>query len=92
MRLLTNIRIHAAGLTASLDNVAIRLWAVELSLLLPRHPVDLRRERAELLVRLGGFLAASAEFERFAAIIEGTNPEGANAARAAARISRARCN
>jgi hypothetical protein len=72
--------------------VATRLWAVELSLLLPRHPVDLRRERAELLVRLGGFLAAAEEFERFAAAIEATNPEGAEAARAAARIARARCN
>ncbi|MDX6226688.1 MAG: hypothetical protein QOI76_78 [Frankiales bacterium] len=92
MRLLTNIRIFAAGLTASLDNVATRLWAVELSLLLPRHPVDLRRERAELLVRLGGFISAADEFERFAVAIEATNPEGAEAARAAARISRARCN
>ena len=92
MRLLTNIRLYAAGLTPSLDNVAIRLWAVELSLLLPRHPVDLRRERAELLVRLGGFDSAAAEFERFAAAIEGANPEGAAAARTAARVSLARCN
>ena len=60
MRLLTNIRVYAAGLAASLDNVTTRLWAVELSLLLPRHPVDLRRERAELLVRVGGFVEAAA--------------------------------
>jgi regulator of sirC expression with transglutaminase-like and TPR domain len=92
MRLLTNIRVYAAGLTASLDNVAIRLWAVELSLLLPRHPVDLRRERAELLVRLGGFVEAAVEFERFAVAIEAANPEGAQAARSAARVSLARCN
>jgi hypothetical protein len=92
MRLLTNIRVLAAGLTASLDNVATRLWAVELSLLLPRHPVDLRRERAELLVRVGAYLAAAEEFERFAAAIETANPEGAEGARAAAKISRARCN
>jgi regulator of sirC expression with transglutaminase-like and TPR domain len=92
MRLLTNIRVYAAGLTASLDNVTTRLWAVELSLLLPRHPVDLRRERAELLVRVGGFVEASAEFERFAAAVEGANPEGAAAARSAARVSLARCN
>jgi regulator of sirC expression with transglutaminase-like and TPR domain len=92
MRLLTNIRLYAAGLTASLDNVTTRLWAVELSLLLPRHPVDLRRERAELLVRLGGFVEAALEFERFAAAIESANPEGAEAARSAARVSLARCN
>ena len=92
MRLLTNIRVYAAGLTASLDNVATRLWAVELSLLLPRHPVDLRRERAELLVRLGAFLEAAEEFERFAAAIEPGNPDGADVARAAAKVSRARCN
>ena len=61
MRVLTNIRVFAAGLTSSLDGspkaslggVTTRLWAVELSLLLPRHPVDLRRERAELLVTGG---------------------------------------
>ena len=92
MRLLTNIRVYAAGLPASLDNVTTRLWAVELSLLLPRHPVDLRRERAELLVRLGSYVAAAAEFERFAVAIEGANPDGAAAARAAGRISLARCN
>ena len=92
MRLLTNIRVYAAGLTASLDNVTTRLWAVELSLLLPRHPVDLRRERAELLVRVGGFVEAAAEFERFASAVEVANPEGAAAARSAARVSLSRCN
>lgn len=92
MRLLTNIRLFAAGLTASLDNVTTRLWAVELSLLLPRHPVDLRRERAELLVRLGSFVAAAEEFERFAAAIEAVDPEGAAAARLAGKVSLARCN
>lgn len=92
MRLLTNIRVYAAGLTASLDNVTTRLWAVELSLLLPRHPVDLRRERAELLVRVGGFQQASLEFHRFADAVEGADPEAALAARAAARVSLSRCN
>ena len=92
MRLLTNIRVYAAGLTASLDNVTTRLWAVELSLLLPRHPIDLRRERAELLVRVGAFVEASMEFERFASGVELADPEGAAAARSAARVSLARCN
>ena len=92
MRLLTNIRVLMAGEKPTLDHLQTRLWAVELSLLLPRHPVDLRRERAELLVRVGGFIEAAAEFERFADAVEGANPEGAEAARTAAKVSRARCN
>ena len=100
MRVLTNIRVFAAGLTSSLDGspkaslggVTTRLWAVELSLLLPRHPVDLRRERAELLVRVGGFQQASLEFHRYADAVEGADPEAALAARSAARVSLSRCN
>ncbi len=91
-RLLTNIRVYAAGLTPSLDHLQVRLWAVELSLLLPRHPVDLRRERAELLVRVGSFMEAAGEFERYATAIEPADPDGAAAARSAARVSLARCN
>jgi regulator of sirC expression with transglutaminase-like and TPR domain len=92
MRLLTNIRVLMAGEKPTLDHLMTRLWAVELSLLLPRHPVDLRRERAELLVRVGRFIDAAAEFERFAEAVEVANPEGASSARMAARVSRARCN
>jgi regulator of sirC expression with transglutaminase-like and TPR domain len=82
MRVLTNIRVLMAGEKPTLDHLLTRLWAVDLSLLLPRHPVDLRRERAELLT----------EFERFADAVEGANAEGAAAARSAAKVSRARCN
>lgn len=92
MRILTNIRVLMAGEKPTLDHLLTRLWAVDLSLLLPRHPVDLRRERAELLVRVGAFLEAAAEYERFADAVEGADAEGAAAASMAARVSRARCN
>lgn len=92
MRLLTNIRVLMAGEKPTLDHLQTRLWAVDLTLLLPRHPVDLRRERAELLVRVGRFIDAAVEFERFADAVDVANPEGATAARTAAKVSRARCN
>ena len=47
LRLLNNVRALAVRQPPGLDAAAMRLWAVELSLLLPRHPVSLRRERGE---------------------------------------------
>ena len=69
-----------------------RLWATELALLLPRHPLALRRERGELLVRLGSFEAGAAELESYAAVVEDADAEEAERGRRAARLARARLN
>jgi regulator of sirC expression with transglutaminase-like and TPR domain len=88
MRVLTNIRV----LAARTDEQRTRLWAVELSLLLPHHPAGLRRERGELLVRRGDFPGGAADLEAFAAAVEPVEPAAAAAARRAAHTARARLN
>jgi regulator of sirC expression with transglutaminase-like and TPR domain len=90
MRVLTNIRALTARRERSLETVRTRLWATELSLLLPHRPLDLRRERGELLVRLGALVEGAVELEEFAAIV----PDEAIAeqARRTARLARARLN
>jgi hypothetical protein len=70
----------------------MRLWAVELSLLLPRHPVALRRERGELLVRLGDHLGGAEELETYALVVDGSDEQAADAARREARQARAQLN
>ncbi len=92
LRLLTNVRVLASRQDASLEAVRTRLWAVELSLLLPRHPYALRRERGELRVRLGDHLGGAAELEEWAGVAEGADPAAAEQARRAARSARARLN
>lgn len=87
LRVLTNIRALTAQ---SFESARSRLWATELSLLLPRHPLDLRRERGELLVRLGSYAAGAAELEAYGSAV----PDEALAeqARRSARLARARMN
>ena len=85
-RVLANIRALAARQPRSMDGARTQLWATELSLLLPRHPVQLRKERGELLVRLGDFVGGARELEDYAAV---TDDEGALAH---ARQARARLN
>ena len=92
LRLLTNIRVLAARRPPGLDAAAMRLWAVELSLLLPRHPVVLRRERGELLVRLGDHLGGAEELETYALVVDGADEQAAAAARREARLARAQLN
>ena len=92
LRLLTNVRAFAARQDRALDSVRTWLWAVELSLLLPRHPVALRRERGELLVRLGAHLPGAAELEAYAAVVAEADPAAAEQARREARLARARLN
>ena len=92
LRLLTNVRVLAAGQPPSLDAARTRLWAAELSLLLPRHPVELRRERGELLVRLGDHVGGALELEEFALLVEDADEAVAEAARREARQARARLN
>jgi regulator of sirC expression with transglutaminase-like and TPR domain len=92
LRLLTNVRVLSARMPPSLDAARTRLWATELSLLLPRHSLELRRERGELLVRLGDHLGGAAELEHFAAVVETDDDTAAGRARRAAASARARLN
>ncbi|WP_026239620.1 transglutaminase family protein [Parafrankia discariae] len=87
-RVLGNIRV----LAARTDVPRTRLWAVELSLLLPRHPAALRRERGELRVRLGDFLGGAADLTNFADAVTTVEPAAAAAARHSAAAARARLN
>ncbi|MDT3441243.1 MULTISPECIES: transglutaminase-like domain-containing protein [unclassified Pseudofrankia] len=87
-RVLGNIRV----LAARSDATATRLWAVELSLLLPHHPASLRRERGELLIRRGDFLNGATDLVTFADAVEVAEPTAAAAARSAAISARARLN
>ena len=92
LRLLTNVRALTARQPPGLEAARTRLWAVELSLLLPHHPAELRRERGELLVRLGDHLGGAAELESHAALLEVADPAAAEAVRREARAARARLN
>lgn len=88
LRILTNISVWAR----LHEQPRVQLWAVELSLLLPRHPAELRRERGELLVRIGDFLGGAAELEAYAELIAGVDPQEAERTLAEARMARARLN
>ena len=92
LRLLNNVRVLTTRQERSLETGRTRLWAVELSLLLPRHPVLLRRERGELLVRLGDHLGGAADLEEYASLVEPVDGAEAEAARRDARSARARLN
>lgn len=70
LRVLTNVRALAARQPRSLEAARTELWATELSLLLPRHPLLLRRSRGELLIRLGDFATGAQELEQYAALAE----------------------
>ncbi len=87
-RILTNIRVWADRP----ERWRTRLWAVDLALLLPRHPVGLRRERGTLLIRLGDFRGGARELEAYAEAVEPVAPEEAETARREAHSSRARLN
>ncbi|MFJ8042914.1 transglutaminase family protein [Kitasatospora sp. NPDC096147] len=88
-RVLGNIRSWAADRP---EHARTQLWATELALLLPRHPAQLRLERAELLVRTGDFLAGAAEMDAYAEILDTFDPKAATRARQDARAARHRLN
>ncbi|WP_327190490.1 transglutaminase-like domain-containing protein [Streptomyces xinghaiensis] len=88
-RVLGNIRAWAAARPERGD---VRLWAVELSLLLPHHPARLRRERGQLLVARGDFLTGAAELETYAEVAEAADPQEARDVRRQARAARAMLN
>ena len=92
LRVLTNVRALTSRQERSLETSRTRLWATELSLLLPHHPVGLRRERGELLVRLGDHLAGAAELEEYASLVEPVDEAEAELARQQGRLARARLN
>ncbi|MFC9327252.1 transglutaminase family protein [Kitasatospora sp. NPDC057015] len=89
LRVLGNIRNWAADRP---EHARTQLWATELSLLLPRHPAQLRLERAELLVRTGDFLAGAAEMDSYARILDAFDPDTAARVRQDARAARHRLN
>jgi regulator of sirC expression with transglutaminase-like and TPR domain len=89
LRILNNIRAWAS---ARPEHLRVGLWAVELSLLLPRHPARLRYERAQLLVQKGDFAVGADEMEAYAEVIGGIDPGAAEAMRNQARAARALLN
>ncbi|MCW2600473.1 MAG: putative transcriptional regulator [Frankiales bacterium] len=92
LRLLTNVRALTARHARSLETARTQLWATELSLLLPHHPVGLRRERGELLVRLGDHAGGARELEEYASLVDPIDDTEAEVARRHARSARARLN
>lgn len=85
-RVLANVRASATGY----EQLRTRLWAVELSMLVPSHSLLLRRERGEILIQLGDYLAAAFELEAYADAVAPVDPEAADHALRAARMARAR--
>lgn len=89
LRVLNNIRAWAA---ARPERTAEQLWALDLSLLLPHRPAQLRHERARLLVERGDFTGGALALESYAEVISAMEPSAAAAARKEARAARARLN
>ncbi len=85
-RILGNIRASST----SNDALRTRLWAVELSLLIPHHAASLRRERGELLARLGDYDGAARELEDYASMISPLDPAAAELSLRQARLVRSR--
>jgi regulator of sirC expression with transglutaminase-like and TPR domain len=87
-RILRNIRVWAGRP----ERAPIALAACEFALLLPRRPIALTREHAELLGRTGRFQEAAASYAAYADAIEGVDAEAAERARVSGRLARARLN
>jgi regulator of sirC expression with transglutaminase-like and TPR domain len=88
-RVLNNIRVWAAERP---EQSAVALWAVELALLLPRHPARLRLDHAKLLVERGEFARGATELEEYAEVVAAVDREAAAALRRQARAARALLN
>ncbi|MEV7616064.1 transglutaminase-like domain-containing protein [Streptomyces sp. NPDC089799] len=89
LRILNNIRAWAA---ARPEQSAVALWALDLSLLLPSRPAELRYERARLLVDRGEFRAGAAELEAYADMVEAVDGGAAGRIRGEARAALALLN
>jgi regulator of sirC expression with transglutaminase-like and TPR domain len=92
LRVLNNIRMWARRPEVGPAGAWTRLRAVELSLLLPRHPADLRREHGLLLVRTGEFLRGAKELDTYADLVAGFDPALAETVRRESAAARARLN
>lgn len=92
LRVLNNIRAWAAQPERGIEGAWTRLWAVELSLLLPRHPAALRHEHGTLLALTGQFEAGARQLTEYADLIEGIDPKVAAAVHVEAKAARARLN
>ena len=90
MRVLGNVRGLGTRMPDPLAGASTSLWATELSLLLPRHPLVLRRERGLLLGRLGRLDEGARELEGFAEVVAEVEPEVAADAVREARALRSR--
>ncbi|WP_246561688.1 transglutaminase-like domain-containing protein [Streptomyces roseirectus] len=88
-RILNNIRAWASG---QLDRSEAALWAVDLSLLLPSHPAQLRYERGKLLIQRGDYLGGAAELEAYAEIVEPVDESAAEKVRGEALGARSLLN
>ena len=86
LRILSNIRASSGRA----DQLRTRLWATELSLLVPGAPALLRREHGHLLARLGDFLGAAAALEAYAEIIAPLDPAAGELALRDAKLTRSR--
>ncbi len=89
LRILTNIRVWAAQ---SHERTPVRMWAVDLALLLPHHPLDLRRERGALRVARADFARGAADLEAYADGVAGADAAAAEQVRQQARLARSRLN
>ncbi|MFE2882361.1 tetratricopeptide repeat protein [Streptomyces sp. NPDC059272] len=89
VRVLNNIRAWAA---ARPEQSEVALWAVELALLLPSHPAQLRYERAQLLVQRGDFLTGAAELDAYAEVVAAVDEPAADRVRGQASSARAMLN
>ncbi|MFI1964008.1 tetratricopeptide repeat protein [Streptomyces pathocidini] len=89
LRILNNIRAWAAARPERSD---VALWAVDLSLLLPRHPARLRYDRAQLLVQRGDFATGAAEMEAYAEVVAAVDEEAAESLHQQAFAARALLN
>ncbi|MEF9906208.1 transglutaminase-like domain-containing protein [Streptomyces sp. P9-A2] len=89
LRVLNNIRAWAEARPERSD---VSLWALDLSLLLPSRPAELRYERARLLVRRGDFLEGADELEAYAEVVAAVDEPAADRIRGEARAARALLN
>lgn len=89
LRVLRNIDAWAA---ARLERSGVRLWALDLALLLPHRPAELRLERAALLVERGDFLRGADALEEYADAVAAADPVTAREVRRQAHTARARLN
>ena len=91
-RILLRILANIGNWARRSDRVKTRLWAIELTLLLPGCPDAVRREHGEALARAGDFAAAASQLEAYADRVEEGQPLAARTARQEARMARARLN